>query len=355
MSILSSVTHRLPASMHVIERDWLSCNQVLFFDDADDETGAPGGQSDSRAPRDPISSGRQTVQQATLIDSGYGKHAQITTRLVGHVLESRGLPMRALKTLINTHLHSDHCGGNAALVAASGCRILVPQAEYDAVQRWDQSQLTYRATGQHCDRFQADGALAPGDALTLGGLQWRVHAAPGHDPHSLLLHCAERRLMLSADALWENGFGIIFPELSGQSGFLEQHAALELIESLAPEVVIPGHGRPFGDVPAAIARARSRLAALREDPSRNARNAIRALIKFLLLDLEQVRFADLLERLRDAHVLLDAAAQLQMRLPQALAWAVDDLVRAGQLAREGDMVRNDDPAASRQSRTRIRQ
>ena len=94
MSLLSSVTHRLPVSMHVIERDWLSCNQVLFFDEAE--------------------------QQATLIDSGYGKHAQITTQLVGHVLESRGLSIRALKTLINTHLHSDHCGGNAALVAASG-------------------------------------------------------------------------------------------------------------------------------------------------------------------------------------------------------------------------------------------
>ena len=68
-----------------------------------------------------------------------------------------------------------------------------------------------------------------------------------------------------------------------------------------------------------------------------------------------MRFADLLERLRDAQVLLDAAAQLQMRLPQALAWAVDELVRAGHLAREGEMVRNDDPAASRQSPPRIRQ
>jgi hypothetical protein len=28
-------------------------------------------------------------------------------------------------------------------------------------------------------------------------------------------------LLLSADALWENGFGVIFPELDGESGFAE--------------------------------------------------------------------------------------------------------------------------------------
>ncbi|MEK9720147.1 MAG: MBL fold metallo-hydrolase [Quisquiliibacterium sp.] len=322
----------LPDTMHLIERDWLSCNQVLFFDDA--------GRHDAAATathRTPISQ-----QRATLVDSGYGKHAQLTTELVRHVLAARGMPMSALTTLINTHLHSDHCGGNAAIAAASGCRVLVPEAELETVRGWDQSRLSYQATGQRCERFAADDSIAPGDQLTLGGLLWRAYAAPGHDPKSLLLHCPEQRLMLSADALWENGFGIIFPELSGQSGFDEQQAVLDLIESLAPEVVIPGHGRAFNKVPAAIARARDRLAALREDPSRNARNAIKALVKFLLLDLEQVQFARLVEQLKEAQVLLDAAAQLKMPLPEALDWAVDSLASAaqqGRLARCGPGAR----------------
>ena len=42
-----------------------------------------------------------------------------------------------------------------------------------------------------------------------------------------MLYCAEERVLISADALWENGFGVIFPELEGESGFAEEQAVLE--------------------------------------------------------------------------------------------------------------------------------
>jgi glyoxylase-like metal-dependent hydrolase (beta-lactamase superfamily II) len=310
----------LPVSVHFIERDWLSCNQVVFFDGHGDDT------------------------RATLVDSGYGKHAELTAALVRHVLRSRGVSPDALKTLINTHLHSDHCGANALLAREFGCRILVPTAEFEAVQRWDEDALTYRGTGQHCERFSAQGAIGDGDLLTLGEAQWQVHAAPGHDPHSVILHCPQHRLLLSADALWENGFGVIFPELGGDSGFAEQRAVLELIASLEVDTVIPGHGTPFGDVAAAIERARARLAALSADPARNARNAIKALTKFLLLDYEAIAFDALVESLRDATIIANAASLIGMPLPEALAWGVRELERQSQLRRDGDMLYNREPA-----------
>ncbi len=46
---------------------------------------------------------------------------------------------------------------------------------------------------------------------------------------------------MRGDALWENGFGVIFPELEGESGFAEQAAVLERIAELDAHVVIPGH------------------------------------------------------------------------------------------------------------------
>ncbi|HPU54637.1 MAG TPA: MBL fold metallo-hydrolase, partial [Burkholderiaceae bacterium] len=244
----------LPASIRFIQRDWLSCNQIVCFDD------------DARG------------RHATLIDTGYGKHAGQTLALVTHVLAGNGLPIGALRQIINTHLHSDHCGGNALMARASGAPVHVPLAELETVRQWDESRLTFRGTGQRCERFTAAGAIAPGDWLRLGGLDWQALAAPGHDPHSLILHCAQAQLLIAADALWENGFGIIFPELSGDSGFREQHDVLELIASLPVRTVLPGHGRVFGDVPAALERARQRLAALRADPRRNARNSIKALL-----------------------------------------------------------------------------
>lgn len=307
--------------MLLIERDWLSSNQVMFFDEQAGE------------------------QEATLLDSGYGTHAQFTLQLVEHALSARGLQIKALRTLINTHLHSDHCGGNALIAEKSGCRVLVPAAEFNTVRDWDEDALTFRATSQHCERFSADAAVGDGDELLLGGLQWRAHAAPGHDPHSLILFCEEHRLLISADALWENGFGIIFPELSGESGFPEQQSVLDLIESLDAELVIPGHGQAFGQVPAAIARARARLAALRDDPQRNARNALKALIKFLMLEMQTVSVDLLLQRVAQARILHNAAQLLQMSLEQAILWTLDALEKSGQIRRDGDRLSNDEPQA----------
>lgn len=252
----------LPNSMRVFERGWLSSNNILFFDDD-----AHGG--------------------CALVDSGYATHAPQTVALVQHALQGR-----PLHRLLNTHLHSDHCGGNAALQAQyahGGCHTRVPAAQIDDVRRWDTEALSYAPTGQQCPRFtlpehDADAGLADGMTLRLGDLDWQVISAPGHDPHAVILFNPDTRVLISADALWERGFGVIFPELEGESGFAEQQAILERIAQLDARVVVPGHGRPFTAVNAAIDGALARLAYLRADPERNALHAIRVLVKFKLLE-----------------------------------------------------------------------
>ncbi|MGF6301841.1 MBL fold metallo-hydrolase [Paraburkholderia sp. WC7.3d] len=235
----------LPASIRVFERGWLSSNNVLLVDDT----------------------------CAALVDTGYATHASQTVALVRNALRTRPLDL-----IVNTHLHSDHCGGNALLQATWPCRTLIPSSEAAAVRDWDETRLSFRATGQTCERFGFTGTLAPGARLRLGALDWQVLGAPGHDPHSLMLYCADERLLISADALWENGFGVIFPELEGESGFAEQQAVLDLIATLDVRVVIPGHGAPFAHVETALERAMSRVAWLRADPARNAKNALKVLI-----------------------------------------------------------------------------
>jgi len=299
----------LPASMRFIQRDWLSCNQLVLFD----------------------------AEGATLIDSGYVKNAAETVALVRAALATNAgaLP---LTRVINTHLHSDHCGGNAALASAFGCAIIVPEASSRAVADWDEEALTYRATGQRCDPFAATGSIAPGDTFRAGGVEWMAHAAPGHDPESLIFHCPELAVLVSADALWERGFGVIFPELAGESGFAEQGAVLDLIESLQPRVVVPGHGPVFADAPAAIRHARSRLAAMAADPVRHARSALKVLIKYRLLDLERERLDAMIGELATARIMVDAAGLLEMTPAAALAWAADELVAQGQLRRDGEWL-----------------
>lgn len=250
---------RLPAGVTVFERGWLSSNNVLF------------------------ASGARTA----LVDTGYVTHAPQTLALVQQALGARPLDL-----VVNTHLHSDHCGGNASLQAAyPAVRTLVPPGLADAVRVWDEEALTYAPTGQRCDRFRLDDIVRPGSTLSLGDAQWQVHAAPGHDPHSVVLFEPATRTLISADALWENGFGVVFPEIEGRAAFDEVAATLDVIASLQPEVVIPGHGAVFGGrdrVDAAIANARRRLSGLASDPARHAAHAAKVLIKFKLLEWQSI-------------------------------------------------------------------
>jgi glyoxylase-like metal-dependent hydrolase (beta-lactamase superfamily II) len=297
---------QLPASMRVFERGWLSANNILFV-----------GRIDT-----------------VLVDTGYVTHAPQTVSLVRHALGERGLDR-----IVNTHLHSDHCGGNAALRDAFGSRIAIPACEADRVRDWDEDALSYRATGQQCARFTFDDTLAPGDLLTMGELAWQVLAAPGHDPHALLFWCDSEGILIAGDALWQNGFGVIFPELAGEPGFKEVRATLDLIASLRPRLVIPGHGAPFADADAALKRAYGRLDYLSFDPVRNAENAVKVLLKFLLIERRSMALAEV-KGLFETVPLLVLARERFLPLPSAelAQWAVRALEKAGAAQVQGTML-----------------
>lgn len=245
----------LPAGLHVFERGWLSANNILVTD------------------------GEKTL----LVDSGYCTHAAQTLSLVKSVLGARSLDM-----LVNTHLHSDHCGGNAALQARyPELQTLIPPGHAAQVAQWDAVALTYQPTGQLCPQFTFSQTLQPGTQIRFGAADWQIHAAGGHDPHSVIFFEPASRTLISADALWENGFGVVFPELEGEDGFFEVAATLDLIERLNPAVIIPGHGRVFNYSPEVMTHARERLAFFVRHPVKHARHAVKALLKFKLLESQR--------------------------------------------------------------------
>jgi Zn-dependent hydrolases, including glyoxylases len=71
--------------MALFERGWLSANSIVF----------------------------QGRHGTAIVDTGYHSHGAQTVELVRAALGGR-----PLERILNTHLHSDHCGGNAALQSA---------------------------------------------------------------------------------------------------------------------------------------------------------------------------------------------------------------------------------------------
>ena len=179
----------LPSDISFFQRGWLSSNNVLLQDD----------------------------QHAVLIDSGYWTHAQQTQDLVKLALGDA-----SLTRLINTHLHSDHCGGNAQLqLSYPQLHTLVPPGHADFVFDWDPAALTYTPTGQHCPQFVANDVIRSGDRFSVSGREWVAHAACElwgdgakleiaedaslHEARNLMLDISKARSLLNWSPCWSVG------------------------------------------------------------------------------------------------------------------------------------------------------
>ena len=300
----------LPASIQVLERGWLSSNNILFFE----------GES------------------AAMIDSGYVTHAAQTLALL-----ERALDGRCLTRLLNTHSHSDHIGGNAAVAHSFDCEVIV-QAGIDAkIAEWDEEALLLSPLGQRAARFRHDALIAAGEEVELGGLNWQTIAVPGHDNDALAFYNPEKRLLISGDALWEDGFGVIFSELLGQheegGGLRATRETLDTLARLPVDLVIPGHGAPFSDVEAAFGRAYRRLAAFEQSSERIARHALKVMLAFALLERRQLPRRELPAFLESLSFCQSVNARYLGYENESLAeWLAGELLRSGVLREEEGLL-----------------
>jgi len=290
---------KLPASIRVIERGWLNCNQVVML--------APGDN--------------------VLVDSGYCTHRERTLELLA---SPAGLEGQPLERLVNTHCHSDHMGGNAAVVSAYGSRITIPAGEAKNVDPWTPQTAWMREFDQRADPFHFDDTIDVGAAFEGGGFEWEAHAAPGHDMDALMFFEPVHRVLISGDALWENGMGFVWPE-EGANPFIDAaRQTLEAIERLKPAVVIPGHGAPFADAPGAIARVREKLDAFARDPAKNARHVVKVMFVFALLDRGGMAVSEVAPYLARVPCYGRLSERFLGKAPGELApWLLGDLHRSG--------------------------
>lgn len=300
----------LPASLLVLERGWLSSNNIVCLEG----------------------------ENAALIDSGYVTHAAQTVALL-----ERALDGRRLTRLLNTHSHSDHIGGNAAVMQAFSCQIIVPAGIDATIAEWDEEALLLSPLGQSAARFRHDATIGHGEQVELGGLNWDAIAVPGHDMDALAFHNAERGILISGDALWRDGFGVIFSELFGHpddaGGLKATRETLDRLARLPIDVVIPGHGAPFVEVEDAFLRAYQRLAAFEQSIERLARHALKVILAFAMLERRQLARSELPAFLASLSFCQSVNARYIGYSNEELAqWLVTDLIRAGTLKDEDGVL-----------------
>lgn len=297
---------QLPGDIQVIVRDWLSANHVLLLSD----------------------------EENVLIDSGHVSRAEDTLRLVRKRLDGR-----RLHRLLNTHCHSDHCGGNASVKRAFGCSIAVPEGESAAVERWDTRELWLDYSGQLNEPFRFDDIIKVDALIAVGGHTWRALEAPGHDMGALMFWCEAERILISGDALWENGFGIVLAGPGFQQRLQAARETLDRIEQLDPRIVIPGHGKPFCSTDKAIAASRSRINAFAADEAKLARHVLKVMFSFSLLERQSMTEDDVRAHLQSAQLYSEYdTLYFRMGLDALGRWLIAELISSGNIRRHGDAL-----------------
>jgi glyoxylase-like metal-dependent hydrolase (beta-lactamase superfamily II) len=296
--------HRLPGGVIVAQRDWLSANHVLLH-----------GQT-----------GR------IIIDTGYLSHARRTRACVeaafGHL---------SLDLIVTTHCHSDHMGCNAYLQRWTQARIAIPQGEATLVEAWDEDGLWLEWADQQCERFSADQLLLCGETYSFGDLDWLAISGPGHNDATVMFYNATHKMLITADALWENGFGFVSPRAWDAGALSRTRQTLDLIASLDVAIVIPGHGAPFTTVRAALDVAYARLTALEADDARIGRQIGKTMFIYSILAKERLPMAEVPAYGQRVRALRSANDEFLKMQPHAYAtWLIEQAVASGNVRIEGN-------------------
>jgi glyoxylase-like metal-dependent hydrolase (beta-lactamase superfamily II) len=192
--------------------------------------------------------------ELTLVDSLFENDA----RDVLAAIRSLGRAPRDLTKIVLTHAHRSHLGGLAALKRETGATVLAHEWEAAIVSgnRPAQSVGLKPTRPFRTYPFQVgiflgrpkhrpcpiDESVDDGDAV--GPLE--VLYSPGHSPGHLGFHWAERKLLLSGDAIatwprFEAGWPAFTLNPEEHRDSIRRFAALE------PAIVGVGHGDPFTD------------------------------------------------------------------------------------------------------------
>ncbi len=215
----------------------------------------------------------------TLIDTGSAPHAESTLAL----LAKSGAAAGALRRVILTHAHCDHSGGVKAIQDVSAAEVwLHPISRHHVDQRNDWATW-WRYYDQPAAFFQTHQDLAEGAEIRLGGLDFQVIHAPGHAAGQICLFAPRPRLLISADAWWENGLGVLTPRIEGMDCAHRALETLRRLRDLDPVVVYPGHGAPFDDIAASFERVKARLELFIAEPRQQGLDQIRKIIAYTLL------------------------------------------------------------------------
>lgn len=167
----------------------------------------------------------------TAVDTGTGFNF---VRLYD-ALKKIGIGINDIKSVINTHCHFDHTGGDGYFLKA---KIAIHESDAKAVEDGDDDLVNAGFFDGKAKPKKIDHKLKEGDKIS--GL--KVIHTPGHTPGSISLIDEEKGILFSGDTIFADGIGRT-DRPGGDEKELEK--SINRIMELDFDTLLPGHGEPI--------------------------------------------------------------------------------------------------------------
>ena len=178
-----------------------------------------------------VDSNIYVVDGCMLVDTGTGLHA----KELDSALKEAGVSHDEITSIVNTHGHFDHLGGNvlfenATVLAHDLCAEVIESADnMKSYAHWFGGSLEKR----DCVR------LKDNDIVRAKDTKLDVIHAPGHSDGSICLFDKKSGVLFAGDVIFKNGYGRV--DLSGGDGAKLRHT-LRKLSQFDVKKILPGHG-----------------------------------------------------------------------------------------------------------------
>jgi glyoxylase-like metal-dependent hydrolase (beta-lactamase superfamily II) len=231
-----------------------------------------------------------------LVDTGVKTDACWAALIDG--LAAHGVAVRDISRVVVTHPHVDHFGLAGRIVAESDATVWV----FDQGAPWlisletlwvervayyrrdflpriglspESEQLVLMGVAELAalaDPVPGDRVVAfhAGGALQMGERSWQIIHTPGHAAAQTVFYQPDTGQLLSADMLLAAAPAPVIEQPPAREARRQPELplflrSLDVLDALAIDIVLPGHGRPFSDPHRVIARQRARIQQRRDE------------------------------------------------------------------------------------------
>ncbi len=144
-----------------------------------------------------------------------------------------------VRTVINTHGHFDHVGGNKEVLEATGARLMIHRDDTYFLSRAAEVAANYGLTTENSP--PPDELLDDGMTVTFGKCSMQVLHTPGHTPGGCCLLLEGEGKVITGDTLFAESVGRTdFPGSSHEALISSIHS--KLLPLPDETQVYPGHG-----------------------------------------------------------------------------------------------------------------